>query len=208
MSHSYDLVSLMWYESQAVLGPVNPYDQAPMTPRDEGEDGHSRLFEQKLSALGERVRAIRRSREWSQLDFASRTGLGRPKVSEIESGKHNLTLEALWRLADALEVHWADLIDDRKTVAPRGQEEPAPFARQLKAFGTRVYQARVLQRLSQQALTSRTRIGRSAVSEIEEGRRNITLGTLFRLAAGLGVHWADLIDDRKTTPPQPAPPGE
>lgn len=159
------------------------------------------MFEQRLGALGERVRAFRGSREWSQQELASRTRIGRPKISEIEGGKHNLTLEVLWRLADAFQVHWADLIDDRTTrPMHRGS---VPFDKQLKQFGTRVYQARVLQRLSQQALTGRTRIGRSAVSEIEEGKQNITLETLFRLATGLGVHPADLIDDRQTAPPQP-----
>ena len=191
-----------------MLMSLNPYDQAPMTPRDEGEDGHPRLFEQKLGALGKRVRTFRRSRKWSQQDLANRTGVGRAKVSDIEGGKQNLTLEVLWRLARALQVHWADLIDDHTTDEPRVQHTPVPFGEQLEAFGTRVYQARVLQRLSQQALTRRTGIGRSAVSEIEDGRQNVTLETLFRLATGLGVHWADLIDDRRTTPPQPTPPGE
>jgi transcriptional regulator with XRE-family HTH domain len=198
----------MWDESYLMLMSLNPYDQAPMTPRDEGETGHPRLFQQKLDALGKRVRTFRRSRKWSQQDFADRTGVGRAKVSDIEGGKQNLTLEVLWRLASTLEMHWADLIDDRTTDAPPVQHTPAPFGEQLQAFGLRAYQARVLQRLSQQALTRRTGIGRSAVSEIEDGSQNVTLETLFRLAAGLGVHWADLIDDRRTTPPQPPPPGK
>jgi transcriptional regulator with XRE-family HTH domain len=181
---------------------LNPYDQAPMTPRDEGENGRSRLFERQLGALGERVRALRRSRGWSQQDLANRTGIGRAKVSGIEGGKQNLTLEVLWRLADAFEAHWADLVDDRVADVPHDQHTPVAFDRQLEAFGTRVYQARVLQRLSQQALAGRTGMGRSAVSEIEDGSQNVTLETLFRLATGLGVHWADLLDDRQTNPPQ------
>jgi transcriptional regulator with XRE-family HTH domain len=168
-----------------------------MTPRGEGDS----VFLQKLGALGERVRAFRGSRDWSQQELADHTGIGRPKISEIESGKHNLTLEVLWRLADAFGAHWADLIDNRTPARP-----PVPqrtFDQQLGTFGTRVYQARVLQRMTQRELSDRTRIGRSAISDIEDGTQNVTLKTLHGLATGLGVDWADLIDDRRTTPPQP-----
>lgn len=174
-----------------------------MTPRDEGADWDSQLFEQQLSALGERVRAARQSHAWSQQDMGNRTGIDRANLSRIEGGK-NVTLEVLWRLASTLQMHWADLLDDRTPEVPEAPHESAPFEQQLTAFGTRVYQARVLQRLSQQALADRVGIGPSTIYWIEDGTRNVTLETLSRLAAGLRVHWADLLDDRQDRPPQPA----
>jgi transcriptional regulator with XRE-family HTH domain len=174
-----------------------------MAPRAEGEDWDIRLFRQQVSALGERVRVARRSRGWSQQELASRAAIGRPSLSAIEGGKQNITLEVLWRLASALQLHWADLLDDRKADIPGPQTESAPFTEQLRAFGTRVYETRVLQRLSQQALTARTAIDRTAISVIELGTQNVTLETLSRLAAGLSVHWADLLDDRQPHPPRP-----
>ena len=175
-----------------------------MTPRDEGAAWDSQLFEQQLSALGERVRAARQSHAWSQQDLGNRAEIDRANLSRIEGGKKNITLELLWRLADKLQMHWADLLDDRTPDIPETSHTSAPFEQQLIAFGTRVYQARVLQRISQQALADRIGIGPSTIYWIEAGRRNVTLETLSRLAAGLRVHSVDLLDDRQDRPPQPA----
>jgi transcriptional regulator with XRE-family HTH domain len=176
----------------------------PMTPRDEDAYWNRRLFQQQLATLGKRVRAARQSHAWSQQDLGNRTEMDRANVSRIEGGKKNLTLELLRRLADALRVHWADLLDDRMDAIPEAPDTPAPFKRQLRAFGIRAYQTRVLQRLSQQSLADRTGIGRSTISWIEDGTPNVTLESLSRLAAALQVHWADLLDDRREHPPRPS----
>lgn len=180
-----------------------PYNQALMTPRDEGESGDTQLLAQQLADLGGKVQSIRETHGLSQQDLADQTGIARPSITLIEAGRQNATLATVSRLASGLGVHWADLLDDRKTSPPRPHRRPVPFDEQLAAFGRRLYQARVIQRLHQRTLTDRTRIGRSAISEMEDGKRNISLSTLSRLAATLGVHWADLLDDRKTNPPQP-----
>lgn len=202
------LLTPCWLESRARVSCAgrtrHPYDLAPMAPRDEGAYWDSRLFEQQLGALGERVRAARQSHAWSQQDLTNRTEIHRANLSRIESGKKNLTLEVLWRLANVLEVHWADLLDDRIADLPEVPHASAPFERQLYDFGTRAYQTRALQRLTQQRLADRTGIGRSTISWIEDGTKNVTLESLSRLAAGLRVHWADLLDDRQDRPPQPA----
>ena len=59
---------------------------------------------------GERVRAIRRARGWSQLELASRAGCASSTVSAAERGPSS---ERLWcRLAEALGVERAALGDD------------------------------------------------------------------------------------------------
>jgi transcriptional regulator with XRE-family HTH domain len=161
------------------------------------------LFDRQIGALGNQVRALRLAHRWSQQDLGNRTAIDRADISRVESGRKNITLEVLWRLASALEVHWSDLLDERIIGTPEAWRASASFAEQLRAFGTRAYQARVLQRLSQQGLAERSGLGRSAISWIEDGTQNVTLETLSRLAIGLGVHWSDLLDDRQTNPPQP-----
>lgn len=75
-----------------------------MTERDEPE--------LPFVALGERIRDVRVLRRLSQAEVATRAGIHRSRVSQIESGQQ-LSVETLFRLARALDVHPADLLDDR-----------------------------------------------------------------------------------------------
>src|ERR1044072_8781423 len=64
------------------------------------------------------------------------------------------------------------------------------FALHLVAFGARVRDIRGLRRMTQEHLAERTGMPRSQLSDIERGRKNITLESLHRLARRL---------DRKST---------
>lgn len=160
-------------------------------------------FAQQLAVFGARVRAIRQSREWSQRTVGDRTGIRRTGVSEIEAGRRCITLDTLWRLATDLQIHWADLLNDRDPTPPdtRG-DDPTSFDQALAVFGMRVHSARKRQGLSQQTVHDDTGIYRKAFAGIEAGTGNITLKSLSRVAAALGVHWADLLDDRDPHPPR------
>ena len=57
-----------------------------------------------LRELGHRVQELRRERQWSQEQLAQAAGLDRTYISMVEHGKQNLTLGAVMKLADALEV--------------------------------------------------------------------------------------------------------
>jgi transcriptional regulator with XRE-family HTH domain len=74
---------------------------------------------------------------------------------------------------------------------------------QLRAFGNRLYTTRALARVTQEELANRTGIGRTHIAAIEKGRINISLETLWRLARGLDVHPASLLDDRDESVPRP-----
>lgn len=50
-------------------------------------------------------------------------------------------------------------------------------------------------RISQSALAEKVGIGKSYLSMIESGKRNISLGVLFDIAAALGVHPQALLED-------------
>jgi transcriptional regulator with XRE-family HTH domain len=83
----------------------------------------------RLRALATRVRRARRERDLSQEDLADRAGVSRSVVAELERSRldqpkrkedprkrppRNITLDTLFRMADALDLHPADLLDDRR----------------------------------------------------------------------------------------------
>jgi transcriptional regulator with XRE-family HTH domain len=63
-----------------------------------------------LTGLGKRVRILRLTREMTQDDLATATGMSRSFVSLIEHGAHGIDVVRLLRLAAALEVPLADLL--------------------------------------------------------------------------------------------------
>lgn len=56
-----------------------------------------------LQAFGERIRTLRENRGWSQTHLAERAALSQPTVSQIELGDRTPKIDALVRLADALD---------------------------------------------------------------------------------------------------------
>ncbi|WGL52304.1 helix-turn-helix domain-containing protein [Nocardioides sp. BP30] len=62
------------------------------------------------AAVGTRVRAARRRAGWSVGGLASRAGVGKGSLSEIENGTRNPTLSTLYALAGALDVPLATLL--------------------------------------------------------------------------------------------------
>ncbi len=72
-------------------------------------------------AFGDQVRAVRLQRGLSQVDLADASGLHRTYVGGVERGERNLTLTNMGRLARALEVSLADLVqglEDGRRVEP------------------------------------------------------------------------------------------
>ena len=62
-----------------------------------------------LVALGQRIRAIRESKEVSQESVALASGIDRSYLGGIERGEHNVAVVNLERIAIALDVHLKDL---------------------------------------------------------------------------------------------------
>ncbi|MEL7475283.1 MAG: helix-turn-helix transcriptional regulator [Cyanobacteria bacterium J06555_12] len=61
--------------------------------------------------IGWNVRRLRAERELTQEDFATDSGFDRGYVSGVERGVRNPSILALKRIADALDVDVADLVD-------------------------------------------------------------------------------------------------
>ena len=69
--------------------------------------------ERTRAALARRLRVLRFVRGWSQETLAEVSGLHRTYVSAIERGRCNLSLASMTKLADALGVTVAELLDSR-----------------------------------------------------------------------------------------------
>lgn len=86
--------------------------------------------------LGERVRAIRRARNWTLEEAAKRAGLARSTLSKIENEQMSPTFDAVQKLARGLDIDvpqlfqpaQLDRISGRRTVTRRGAGRGHPTA--------------------------------------------------------------------------------
>lgn len=76
---------------------------------------------QRLTAVGRRLRELRSERGLSLSALARAAGIGKGSLSELEAGLRNPTLETLYALALPLEVPLASLLGD--TVGAEGSDD-------------------------------------------------------------------------------------
>ena len=62
-----------------------------------------------------------------------------------------------------------------------------------RRIGARVRELRLAQGLSQEELAARANLDRTYISQVERGVKNVTIVSLDRMAAGLGVTLAELV---------------
>jgi XRE family transcriptional regulator, regulator of sulfur utilization len=62
-------------------------------------------------ALGERVRNLRSTRGWRQIDLAEEAGIHENYVSDLELGRKEICLRSLQTLARAFGMTAAELLD-------------------------------------------------------------------------------------------------
>jgi transcriptional regulator with XRE-family HTH domain len=60
--------------------------------------------------LGKKIRDLRRQRGWRQIDLAAHAELSKTHICELETGKREVGLQTLERLAEALELKISDLM--------------------------------------------------------------------------------------------------
>lgn len=69
----------------------------------------------------------------------------------------------------------------------------------LKAVGARVKAARTARALNQDDFAAAAQVHRAYIGQIENGRKDLRLSTLYRLAAALGVPVCELLPDGPRT---------
>lgn len=88
---------------------------APKTrPIGSGADGHLLGSPEYLLLLGERVRDARARHGMTRRMLAQDSGISERYLAELESGRGNLSISLLRRLAAAIHVALAELVDDER----------------------------------------------------------------------------------------------
>ena len=62
--------------------------------------------------LGENIRTYRRAMKWSQEKLAEKSDLHHNYIGDIERGEENVSVDALRRIAVALNVQLSDLMQN------------------------------------------------------------------------------------------------
>ena len=76
------------------------------------------MVELDVKALfGQRVRQLRKLRDWSQEEFAHQVGLDRSYMGGVERGERNISLENICLIAKALAVSPSELFEGWETAA-------------------------------------------------------------------------------------------
>lgn len=69
-------------------------------------------LETRLAGLGARIRSAREAQGYTQTGLAKVIGMQRPDLSAIESGRQNITVSTLYRIADHLGVPASSLLPE------------------------------------------------------------------------------------------------
>lgn len=86
--------------------------------------------------MGEKITLLRRRRNLSQADLASRTGMAQTRISGIESGKSRGFGDQIKSIADALEVPVEYLLDDTwQTISDEEIEKGIRVLRMVRELG-------------------------------------------------------------------------
>src|SRR5260370_11899816 len=77
-----------------------------------------------------------------------------------------------------------------------------------EVIAANLHRLRTARRMSLATLAARADVAKATLANLEQGRGNPTIETLWSLALGLGVAFSDLLEDRRetTTAVRPAPP--
>lgn len=70
-----------------------------------------------MNRLGQTIYLWRTLKGWSQAELARKVGLPRPNLSDIETGKHDMTVGTLERFAQAFETTPGTLVDQKLPVS-------------------------------------------------------------------------------------------
>ena len=76
---------------------------------------------QRLTDVGGRIRQAREDRSLNLHELARLSGISAPALSLIETGKRDLRITSLCRIAAALRVAPGEFLDDRPVTARAGE---------------------------------------------------------------------------------------
>jgi transcriptional regulator with XRE-family HTH domain len=154
-------------------------------------------IDDQVRAFGENMRAARARACLSQVALSEATLLDRAAISFLERAERSPDLSTLVRVARALAVTPADLLEGVGSGSVRGFElssqkgTPAAAAARL---GANLRAVRIRAGLSQETLGYEAEVDRAAISVYERGGRGPNLRTVLKLARALQVRPVVLLD--------------
>jgi len=134
--------------------------------------------EKALIALGRAIREVRDERSMDADDLAAATGIERKRLDAIEAGQSDPPYDVLLALARGLDIEPAVLVSRAGSTTTGSKGSP---------FGRRLRELRREHDVSQDRLAHITGFHRTTISKLELGERDPQLGTVLRLAQGIGV---------------------
>jgi transcriptional regulator with XRE-family HTH domain len=155
----------------------------------------------QVAAFGQSMRAARLHAGLSQVALSEATGLDRAAISFLERAERSPDLSTLVRVAAALDVAPAALLEgigspDAHASGPRldagTHAQLGPRADAASRLGANLRAARKQAGMSQETLAYEAEVDRAAISVYERGGRGPNLRTVMKLARALGLRPAAL----------------
>ena len=84
--------------------------------------------------IGERIKALRKSRDLTQAHLAEKVGLSRTSIVNIEQGHQKVMIHVLYQLADVFGLPVADLIPAFNEASPMDQVKAGALEKDALAF--------------------------------------------------------------------------
>jgi transcriptional regulator with XRE-family HTH domain len=154
-------------------------------------------IDEQVRAFGESMRVARLNANLSQVGLSQATRLDRAAISFLERAERAPDLSTLVRVARALAVTPADLLNGVGLASMQAFELPSgaqvPTEPGLR-FGANLRAARKQAELSQEALAYEAEVDRAAISVYERGGREPNLRTVLKLARALRLSPVVLLD--------------
>jgi transcriptional regulator with XRE-family HTH domain len=152
-------------------------------------------IDEQVAEFGANMRAARLHAGLSQIGLSEATGLDRAAISFLERAERSPDLSTLVRIAGALSVVPASLLEGIGSPGTRASGpslerdiDSGPASR----LGVNLRAARKQAELSQEALAYEAEVDRAAISVYERGGRGPNLRTVLKLARALGLRPAAL----------------
>lgn len=149
----------------------------------------------QVAEFGQNMRAARLRAGMSQVALSESTQLDRAAISFLERAERSPDLSTLVRVAAALAVAPAALLNGIGSTGARASVtdvEPDAKSGPAVRLGANLRAARAHAGLSQETLAYEAEVDRAAISVYERGGRGPNLRTVLKLARALGLRPAAL----------------
>ncbi|GAB4351132.1 MAG: helix-turn-helix transcriptional regulator [Gammaproteobacteria bacterium] len=139
-----------------------------------------------ISRIGERVRGMRAQRGITRKDLAKHSGISERYLAQVETGKANMSISMLWRIAEAMDVGMNELLPGKE----RTEIDLVPL-REFISRLSREEQKEAYQMLLKHHAGPQGKVGGVALLGLR-GAGKTTLGR--RLADEFGIPFVKLSD--------------